>query len=54
MFKKDIKLFRKNNTSDLTRMIKIADLEAIDVETPRIDSGCSLENEFNELIPINP
>ena len=26
---------------------------AIDVDTPRIDIGCSLENEFNKLIHMN-
>ena len=29
-------------------------LSAISVETPRIDSGCSLEKEFIELICMNP
>ena len=32
----------------------MADLVAISVETPRIDSGCSLEKEFTELIRMNP
>ena len=27
---------------------------AIDVETPRIDSECTLEEEFIELICMNP
>ena len=40
--------------SDLTHMISMADLVAISVETPRIDSGCSLEKEFIELIRMNP
>ena len=31
-----------------------ADLAAIDVEILRIDSGCSLEKEFTELIYMNP
>ena len=35
-------------------MIRMADLVAIGVETPRIDSGCSLEKEFIELICMNP
>ena len=34
--------------SDLTHMMSMADLVAIGVETPRIDSGCSLEKEFTE------
>ena len=29
-------------------------LVVVGVETPRIKSGCSLENEFNELICMNP
>ena len=40
--------------SDLTYMMSMADLMAIRVETPRIDSGCSLEKEFTELICMNP
>ena len=35
-------------------MISMADLVAIGVETPRIDSGCSFEKEFTELIRMNP
>ena len=35
-------------------MMRIGDLVAISVETLRIDSGCSLEKEFTELIPMNP
>ena len=40
--------------SNLTRIMSIADLVAIDVETQRIDRGCSLEKEFTELICMNP
>ena len=40
--------------SDMTHMMSMADLVAIGVETPRIDSGCSLEKEFSELICMNP
>ena len=40
--------------SDLTHMMSMADLVAIGVETPRIDSGCSLEKKFTELIRMNP
>ena len=40
--------------SDLTHMMSMTDLVAIGVETPRIDSGCSLEKEFTELICMNP
>ena len=40
--------------SDLTHMMSMADPIAIGVETLRIDSGCSLEKEFTELIRMNP
>ena len=40
--------------SYLTHMMSMADPVAIGVETPRIDSGCSLEKEFTELICMNP
>ena len=40
--------------SDLTHMMSIVDPIAISVETLRIDSGCSLEKEFIELIRMNP
>ena len=39
---------------DLTHIMNMADREAINVKTPRIDSGCSLEKEFTELICLNP
>ena len=39
---------------DLTNMMSTPDRVAIGVETPRIDSGCSLEKEFTELIRMNP
>ena len=39
--------------SDLTHKITMVDLVTIDVETPRIDSGSSLEKEFTELMPMN-
>ena len=39
---------------DPTHMMSMADLIAIGVETLRIDSGCSLEKEFIELICMNP
>ena len=38
----------------LTHMMSMTDLMAIGVETPRIDSGCSLEKEFIKLILMNP
>ena len=40
--------------SDLTHMMSMVDPVAIGVETIRIDSKCSLENEFVELICTNP
>ena len=40
--------------SNPTHMMSMADLVAIGVETLRIDSGCSLEKEFNKLIHMNP
>ena len=38
----------------MTHMMSMADPVAIDVETPMIDSGCSSEKEFTELIRMNP
>ena len=40
--------------SNPTHMMSMTDLIAISVETLRIDSGCSLEKEFTELIRMNP
>ena len=40
--------------SDPTHMMSMLDPIAIDVETLRIDNGCSLEKEFTELIRMNP
>ena len=40
--------------SNLSHMMSMADPIAIGVETLRIDSGCSLEKEFTELICMNP
>ena len=40
--------------SDPTHMMSMIDPVAIDVETQRIDSGCSLEKEFIKLICMNP
>ena len=37
-----------------TDMMSMADLIAISAEPLRIDSGCSLEKKFTELIHINP
>ena len=40
--------------SNPTHMMSMADPLVIDVETLRIDSGCSLEKEFTKLIYMNP
>ena len=40
--------------SNPTHIMSMADAIAIGVETVRIDSGCSLEKEFTELIHMNP
>ena len=40
--------------SNATHMMSMDDLIVIGVETLRIDSGCSLEKEFTELIRMNP
>ena len=39
---------------DPTHLMSMANPVAISVETLRIDSGCSLEKEFTELIHMNP
>ena len=39
--------------SNQSHMMSMADPIAISVETLRIDSGCSLEKEFTELIHMN-
>ena len=40
--------------SNPTHMMKMADPIAINVETLRLYSGCSLEKEFTKLIYMNP
>ena len=45
---------KRISLSYLTHMMSMADPMAINVETPRIDSGCSLEKELTELIYMNP
>ena len=40
--------------SNPTHMMSMVDPIAIGLETLRIDSGCSLEKEFTELIRMNP
>ena len=39
---------------NLTYKINVTDLVPIDMEALRIDSECSLEKNFNELIHMNP
>ena len=45
---------RRIAISNQSHMMSMADPIAIGVETLRIDSGCSLEKEFTELICMNP
>ena len=45
---------KRISLSNPTHMMSMADPIAIGVETLRIDSGCSLEKEFTELIRMNP
>ena len=40
--------------SNLTHMMSMADIVAINVETLRIDSGYFSEKEFTKLIYMNP
>ena len=40
--------------SNTTHMMSMTNPIAIGVETLKIDSGCSLEKNFTELIPMNP
>ena len=40
--------------SFLTHMMTMVDLVAISVETQKVDSECSLDIEFTELICMNP
>ena len=44
----------RTTLSNLSQMMSMADPIAIGVETLRIDSGCSLEKEFTELIRMKP
>ena len=39
---------------DPTHMMSMANLVAISVETPMIDTGCFLGKEFTKLIRMNP
>ena len=52
---KDIELSRKNLTLfDQTHMMSRNNLVAFSVQTPMIDSRCSLEKEFIKLIDMDP
>ena len=44
---------KKMTLSDLTHMMSMANHVALGVDTLRLDSGCSLEKEFIELISMN-
>ena len=45
---------KRITVSDPTHLMSMADPVAIGVETIKIDSRCSLEKEFTELISMNP
>ena len=45
---------KRISLSVLTHMMSMADPIAISVKTLRIDSECSFEKEFTELIRMNP
>ena len=47
-----LNFLKRITLSDPTNMKSMLDLVAINVETLRIDSGCSLDKEFIELIHI--
>ena len=49
IFKKDIELLKKIALSDLTHIMNIADHLVINMETIRINSGCSLEKSSLNL-----
>ena len=51
---KKLNYLERITLSDLTHMMSMVNPVAIGVETPRIDSGFSLEKEFTELIHMNP
>ena len=52
--RRTLNYLKRISLSDLTHMMSMTDLVAISVETPKIESGCSLEKEFTELIRMNP
>ena len=45
---------KRIDLSNPTHMMSMTNHVVIGVETLRIDSGCSLEKEFNELIRTKP
>ena len=45
---------KRRTLFNLTHIMSMVDPIAIGVETLRIDSECSLEKEFTELIRMNP
>ena len=46
--------FKRMTLLNITPMMSMVERVAIGMETPKIDSKCSLKKEFNELICINP
>ena len=48
------KYLERITLSNSTHMMSMADPITISVKTLMIDSGCSLEKEFTELIRMNP
>ena len=52
--KRTLNFLERIALSDPSHMMSMADPIAIGVETLSIDSGCSLEKEFTELIRMNP
>ena len=52
-FRRTLNSLERITLSDLIHMMNMVDHVTISIETPRIDSGCSLEKEFIELIPTN-
>ena len=53
-FKRTLNYLERITLSDPTHMMSMDDLVDINVETLRIDNGCSLEKEFTALVRINP
>ena len=52
--KRTLNYLERITLSNLIHMMSMVDPMAIYGETPRIDSVCSLEEEFTESISMNP